>query len=759
MLKNYKHFLNEEVGLRNLKKITKDHTKCEIYFHKDLDGVTSAIAMKEFLKTYYQIETIDCHIIQYGGLEYAIKHHQPGSLPVLVDFAHGKPMFTIATDHHDKQSGAGDTESTYFKSARANVETISGEIAYNEIFTQGDIELIKTVDSANFLKFGIKPENVQNSIFKYKREETAAKNRFMMGFVVNRLLLAYKNKRITLASLDGKKDHTNRNLLECLVLDSTASLYSMYTNIRHYVNNAKVSDRSGVLASQEEITKNLSDYIERMKNYKFIEDPSTGDVSEYDPKNWKHKQLSTSGAKIGTGVHYDEEYNIISQYGGGALFKPGSYDRYVPFKNFPDANFICIVWPMGLIQVSCNPFKEKKLKGINLGEIAKEVLAKHEPKLSKYYISIESVKREFEASQDWKAMQKAEGEEYEGVGFRYSDLEAFYADCVFKKVDNKVVKVDIGSEKGLKDAVDTLYQDMDEETKSLLSGLKIPVWELIIRNSGGHHSITNVSGLNFLKHNKQMLKIAYNTESYVEVLKVLARELINNLKEKIDIAEKGEEIKYDTKGVELLGQDTNENYDYQLVTKDGSPKSVSKDEFIKTGAEKGMKTDRKSLMTIDTNNKKIIAKFESFVSEAIGIHFDSDDDDDGPMVPSSWKEERDSDYDGPLAFPSFREKDSNSEPVIPTQRWAIFAGVFNTNPAHFVEVFTGSRENAEKIAWEAAKEDYESYEGLHGLRSLQDVMDEDGVDEEEADQIYREEMESWLEYHVEPYDPNNEEHR
>ena len=709
MIKKYQNFVNEEVGLKNISKIAKLYKTCEIYFHKDLDGVTSAIAMKEFLKNYYQIETIDCHIIQYGGLEYAIKHNKEGNLAVLVDFAHGKPMFHITTDHHDKQVGAEDTESTYFKHARSNVETISGEISYNEIFTQQDIELIKTVDSANFLTHNLKPEDIQNAIFQYKKSESAAKNRFMMGLVVNRLLLAYKNKRITVKSLDGKRNHINKNILECLLLDSTASLYSMFNNIRNYINNAKTSDKAGKLASPEEITDNLSNYIEKMKNYKFIEDPETGDTQEYDPTSRKHQYLSTQGAKIGKGVHYDEEYNIISQYGGGSLFKPGSYDRYVPFKNFPDANFICIVWPMGLIQVSCNPFKEKKLKEINLGEIAKEVLAKYEPMMSKYYISLESVKKEFETSQDWKQMQKAEGEEYEGVGFKFTDLEAFYADCVFKKVDGKIVKVNINEEEGLKASMDTLYPEMLEENLELLRGLKIPVWELIIRNSGGHPSITNISGLNFLKHNKQMLKIAYDTEKYVEVLKTIARDFINVLKGKIDIANEGGKVEYDTKGVELLGQDTNENYEYQLVGKNGIPKTVSKEDFVKAGADKGMKTDRKSLMTIDNTNKKVIAKFESFVYE------------------------------------------SNTD-----EKWAIFAGLGGGfGGANFTgEIFTGTREQAENRAYGAAQEEYDSYEGLHGLRDVQMIMDEDGVDEEEAEQIRNDEMESWLDYWVEPYNPS-----
>jgi hypothetical protein len=49
-----------------------------------------------------------------------------------------------------------------------------------------------------------------------------------------------------------------------------------------------------------------------------------------------------------------------------------------------------------------------------------------------------------------------------------------------------------------------------------------------------------------------------------------------------------------------------------LVNKQGQQTQVSREEFLKAGASKGMKTDRKSLMTIDNTNKKIIAKFESY---------------------------------------------------------------------------------------------------------------------------------------------------
>jgi hypothetical protein len=555
-MQNYNSFINEEVGIRNIKKIIGDMRTAEIYFHKDLDGVTSALAMKYFLETYYQVKTVDAHQIQYGGMEFAIKNHKEGNLCVLVDFAHGKPMFKIQSDHHDKQVGAGDTQGTYFKPARSNVEIISGEISYSDIFTPGDVELIRTVDSANFLTYNITPDDIQNSIFQFKRGLSGEKNRFMMGFVVNRLLLAYKNKRITVKSMDGKRDHINRNILECMVLDCNPSLYSMFNNIRHYINNARVSDRAGVLAKPEVLMQNLTNYIERMKNYRFIEDPDTGDVSEFDPNSSKHKFLSSvKGAKVGKGVHYDDKHKIIIQYGGGNMIQPGSYDRYVPFKNFPDSNFICIIWAMGLIQVSCNPFKEKMLKDINLGEIAKEVIAKHQPILTKILVSLDCIKKEFETSQDWKKMQKEEGPDYVGVGFKYSDLEAFYNDCVYKS--GEIVDI---SNSDVKDAMNTIYDNLSADQLSILKEYKVPVWELVTRNSGGHPSITNIQGWGFLKYNKDATMVAYETDKYTDVMKRVAREFVDNLKDKIESFEQGKSVEYDTKGVEFKGQDTNENY-------------------------------------------------------------------------------------------------------------------------------------------------------------------------------------------------------
>ena len=39
----------KESGIRDIKKIAQRYPKAKIYFHQDLDGVTTAIAMKNYL--------------------------------------------------------------------------------------------------------------------------------------------------------------------------------------------------------------------------------------------------------------------------------------------------------------------------------------------------------------------------------------------------------------------------------------------------------------------------------------------------------------------------------------------------------------------------------------------------------------------------------------------------------------------------------------------------------------------------------------
>jgi hypothetical protein len=220
-------------------------------------------------------------------------------------------------------------------------------------------------------------------------------------------------------------------------------------------------------------------------------------------------------------VKYLEDHGIIAQYGGGSLFKPGSYDRYVPFKNYPDANFLVIVWPLGLMQSSCNPFKkDRSLKGVNLGEIAQEMLKSFETELKNYIITVDTIKYFAEKHKSFSP---------DSVGFNYTDMIALYSDTDFGIIGldqpPKGAPADYTVErwqKAVKTIMDKPYKELSERERKALKKLKVTGWDMIQANSGGHKCITNVSGL------------MYFGRDGVPFLKRFAREFIQILKSKID---------------------------------------------------------------------------------------------------------------------------------------------------------------------------------------------------------------------------------
>jgi len=57
--------LIKESGIRDIKALRKRYPKAKIYFHQDLDGVTTAIAMKRYLENN-GFDVVDYEVIQYG---------------------------------------------------------------------------------------------------------------------------------------------------------------------------------------------------------------------------------------------------------------------------------------------------------------------------------------------------------------------------------------------------------------------------------------------------------------------------------------------------------------------------------------------------------------------------------------------------------------------------------------------------------------------------------------------------------------------
>jgi hypothetical protein len=214
---------------------------------------------------------------------------------------------------------------------------------------------------------------------------------------------------------------------------------------------------------------------------------------------------------------------IIVQYGMGRLQGTGSYDRYTPFRNNPEADFLIIMWPLGLVQASCNPFKkDRELKGVNLGEIAQEVLAKWEPQLKQRTVPLSTIKHVSESSVG-----------PESVGFTFKDFDAIYG--------GKIQMMDGGEE--ILNKIETLmekpFDDLTESERQVLDKIGINAWELIQANSGGHKCITNISGLNYLGRATRPSSGPYKYDPerenapYIKFVKMIGEEFFKKLKEKI----------------------------------------------------------------------------------------------------------------------------------------------------------------------------------------------------------------------------------
>jgi hypothetical protein len=427
-----------------------------------LDGLTSAISIKNYLERY-GIKVIDAHVIQYGDKEYSVPRPKDKTLHVLVDFAHGKDaIMHIHTDHHEGQVGVSSTTSTSFVHTPSNAAYISSILPKSDAFPQEDLKLISMVDSADFANNNITPDDVMRAAFAINKDIDVSKNRTFMGLVTNKLVLAYKNKP---------------NFMEQLVMLSNPSLISVY-------NVTKMLAKKEGYRTPEELQDAMDNYVEVQKS-KMLDTDNLNDI----------KKLKT-GESIQFGP-------VVVQYGSSALMSPKVlYDRYTVFKNHPDAKFLVIMWPLGLVQATRNPFK-KDVPNIHLGELARDILdKKYKSKFQSIEVSLEWLKRMFEKKADSESM-----------GFNWNDFMALfekYAKGIEGKESWRNILSDISNKK---------YADLSFKQKNVLKKITVSAWDVIQAQSGGHPSITNINALSFLG------------KGYVDTMKQIGMDITKELSE------------------------------------------------------------------------------------------------------------------------------------------------------------------------------------------------------------------------------------
>jgi hypothetical protein len=182
-----------------------------------------------------------------------------------------------------------------------------------------------------------------------------------------------------------------------------------------------------------------------------------------------------------------------------------------------------MAWPMGLVQASCNPFKkDRELKGVNLGEIAQEVLGKWEGQLKQKTVPLSTIKWVSETSVG-----------PDSIGFTFKDFKALYGDKIMFMDNGEKVLDKIGT------MMEKPFNSLTEGEMNILDKIGVNAWDLIQSNSGGHKCITNISGLNYLGKSTRppQGKRKYdNSEDSptVKFTKMIANQFQKVLKEKIE---------------------------------------------------------------------------------------------------------------------------------------------------------------------------------------------------------------------------------
>lgn len=472
-----------ETGIQNIRSIAKEYNKAKIYFHIDLDGITSCCAMKHYLEQN-GIKVVEVERIQYGGMEYAIQKTDEGVLPVLVDFAHGKPFMKIHTDHHDSQIQYKDS-SRHFSHSKSNAGTISTIISPSPIFPTEDVRVINMVDSAGYSDENIGIDELKNYIFNWNKDRSNIQNHLRFGMVVNKILLAYKNKP---------------NFLETVIMESQPSLISIY---RVAMNIIKEHISNG--------DKGWVDLLQLQKN------------SEYYANAQKDKEIPHATIDTIEELSYGKNAligNTIVQIGGGHMVKTGSYDRYTAFKNYPDAKYFIMIWDsIGMMQVSKNNWnKDNKDNDIHLGNIVlKDIFErKYVPLLDKdkYNISLLAIKKTMEENITTENEDKA-------IGFNHDEFMALFN----KEFEgNDRIQYNIEKCMSMKPSQLTPNEtDTEEELKlknkiiNFLNKYTIPLTDIILKTSGGHTGITNLNGFSFLNTQQRINRSLNNGKNPYEV--------------------------------------------------------------------------------------------------------------------------------------------------------------------------------------------------------------------------------------------------
>jgi len=434
------------VSALEAKLTEKANPKVDLYFHKDFDGVASALAMRLFVERH--TSRIVLKEAQYGEI---LNQTTPtGDVNLLVDFADGFDGLHFHTDHHQGTTVASGLEAL-FPGEKSNAGVLFRLLPINaeESLVAGIADAADIIDTAGYAHAGFTAQQQRRYVVDDQiRLDPDVAPKLAHYFALNKVLLAFKNRRI------GGKKFMERFIAD---VDSLHPLAMLHVACEHALS----------LTSRGKPVFNTNDSQEMLRQLQ-----ANGDAYAQNFKASKTPQ--TFIGKDGQILYVHQGNKPVAP-----MFKPGSYDRYVPFEAHPDTRYLITFWErIGLVQIALNPAAE--VGDENLGELCAD--------------AIENVSGRFPGQTDMRYFKRLV-RNYQST----TDLIPPKRNLLSRLLGDRAEEL-AGVQ--LKD------QDWDD-----LEQYEFDCWTLVRENSGGHKAISNIAGLDSFRD--QRLEIGDELVNYL----------------------------------------------------------------------------------------------------------------------------------------------------------------------------------------------------------------------------------------------------
>ena len=510
----------------------KEGKKVALYTHDDMDGIYTAIVVKNYLLN------AGFEIVKYGILNYSEgwKHTtlDPKLINVVLDFANmpgdeRDDMIDYYLDHH----GVFTPEELekYKNSPVQKKKTGSAyEAACQALGVPQDeltVAVIDMIDSAKYQDYGVSWDRLLDwNLADIKKSD---KRRLEFGAAFNQFLKRADHKTL-ISVIENCKD---------------ASIYSIFNVMKKVYPEHNVT-MSGVNKGQKK---------------DFIED-----------SQWRlgKMQQMTRGYYTKKKHKFTSQAEFLQKFRSGSLIKVDGYQLigdliYVPTGTWANA-------------LRARTIVERDFKAGNLPEEPKFILLQYGGTLQVCsYKKMEEMEGNLPTLKGGKVVNDLGKYMTELLGNFQKHLGYYSADTTIGQDEITVS----GGHGGI-GSISNVFGECDKE----------PYVGQRFIDMFKNKIISDLSGVAFNLNLKWSEPQEFNPKEPTMNNKVIASKDVTKLDKQGNLIKK-----------------ENENFEYNLVDNNGNTKIVSIEDFVNAGADKGMKPKN---VTIDTDNKKIIAKFENF---------------------------------------------------------------------------------------------------------------------------------------------------